>query len=97
VKLDPTRVPSSLRSLLGPARRWGISDDGYRWEAVEAASSEELDSIAHAVDSVAEDEVYDWLAGPAADASPTVEYVAITCLTMAADHARHRLGIAERR
>jgi hypothetical protein len=69
-----------------------MSDDGYRWDAVDAASYIELESILTAVDGVPDDVLFEWLGGPEADVrTPSREYVAITGLTMAADHARMRL------
>ena len=89
IDFDPKRVPQAFRSLLPVARRWGIGDDGYRWDAVQAASAEDLSDIADAVDRGGE-ALYDWLAGPEAEGTPTNEYVALTCLTMAYDEARLR-------
>jgi len=49
-------------------------------------------AILGAVEGASDDELFAWLSGPEADAQrPSREYVAITCLTMAADHARLRL------
>lgn len=90
--LDPRQVPPAARPLLPLARRWGIGDDGYRSTAIEHADRTELEAIVQAVSDDANDEVDRWLIGPEADApAPSREYVAITCLIMAADHARLRL------
>jgi hypothetical protein len=61
----PDRVPAPLRGLLGLARRWGISDDGYRWEAVERASPSQLRALVAAVDAV-DNPAWDWLVSPEA-------------------------------
>jgi hypothetical protein len=91
--LDPNQVPPRLRALLPIARRWGLPDDGYRWDSVEKASLEELNSIIDVVDGVSDDDLYGWLAGPEAKRlPPTDEYVAVTCLTMAVVQARLRAG-----
>lgn len=93
VDLDPEHVLPAARPLLGLARRWGIPDDGFRSDAVAEASREELEEIVRALRDANIDEVQRWLIGPEAEAvSPTREYVAVTCLTMAADHARRRLA-----
>ena len=45
-----------------------------------------------AVDAIPEDDLYGWLAGDESMAAhPSAEYLAVTCLTMAADEARPRL------
>jgi hypothetical protein len=94
VELDARQVPSAARVWLTLARRWGIPDDGYRWDAIERADRNELEAIHRALDDdTVWDEVERWLVGPEAEATPpSREYVAITCLTMAADHVRLRLA-----
>ena len=89
-ELDSGHVPPAALPLLGLARWWGIPDDGYRSEAVVRASRDELEAILLALhDDDGYDEVQRWLIGAEADAvPPSREYVAVTCLTMAADHAR---------
>lgn len=89
VELDARRVPPALGELLPLARRWGIGDDGYRSAAVEAATPAERTEIVAAVDRL-DAALDEWLVGPAADDSPTREYVALTCLTMAYDEVRLR-------
>lgn len=62
MSLDPSRVPPPVRSLLPLAERWGIADDGFRQEALEGASSEELSEILQKVGSC-EPELNAWLCG----------------------------------
>ena len=78
-----------------PTRRLarGVGDDYDREALVSAASEAELTSLVSAVDAVSGEDLYEWLAGPESrSATPTQEYVAVTCLTMAADSARLKLG-----
>ncbi|MHC5538169.1 hypothetical protein ACYOEI_08065 [Singulisphaera rosea] len=85
IVLDPAKVPPSLRHLIPPAERFGVSDDLIRLDIVEKTSAEDLDALKHAVS--AHDDAFDeWLAGPEADSSPPPEeYLAFTCLRMVAD------------
>ena len=79
--------------LLPLAERWGVGDDYDREALVSAASDAELTTLVSAVDAVAGEDLYEWLAGPESEsATPTPEYVAVTCLTMAADSARLKLA-----
>jgi hypothetical protein len=92
IELSPDAVPAAVRNLLPLARRWGISDDGYRDSAVARADAETLATLVAAVDAIDDTALYNWLAGPEASSGrPSAEYVAVTALTMAADQARHRL------
>ena len=82
-------IPDSVRPLLPLAEVWGIGDDTERWMLVKAASPKELRAMIAAVDSVPDDDLYGWLSGPESySPAPSSEYLAITCLTMAADHGR---------
>jgi hypothetical protein len=46
-----------------------------------------------AVDATPDADLYGWLAGSESrSAQPSPEYIAVTCLTMAADQARLRLS-----
>lgn len=93
VPLNPQRVPEPCRVLLPLAERWGICDDYEREALVSAASVQELASLVGAVDAVRDEDLYGWLAGPESRSEQaTEEYVAITCLTMAADSARLKLA-----
>jgi hypothetical protein len=88
-KLDPTKMPAALLSLLPMAERWGIGDDYDREHLVHAASDEDLTQLIHCIDDIADADLFGWLSAPEADnPKPTEEYLAITCLTMARDSAR---------
>jgi hypothetical protein len=88
VDLDPDRVPLAVRPLLPLARRGGISDDVQRANAVRTASRAELASMVDVVDGTSGPDLDAWLIGPEATADePSREYVAVSALTMAADHA----------
>ncbi len=79
--------------LLPLAEQWGLGDDYDREAAVSAATEAELAALVSAVEAVPEDDLYGWLAGPESRSKqPTEEYVAMTCMTMAADSARLELA-----
>lgn len=89
--LRPEAVPPEFRYLVPAAGEWGIGDDGLRDEKVKGADEESLRRLLALVDE-APDELWSWLVGPDADSEwPSAEYIALTCLTMAADLARLRL------
>jgi hypothetical protein len=90
-ELRPEVVPSTVSSLLPLARKWGISDDGYRSEAIDKADADTLAAIVTAIDATDSAALEHWLTGPEADAAPSDEYVAMTCLLMARDEAMLRL------
>lgn len=85
-------TPESVRAPLPLAEVWGVRDDIERSLMIERASADELRAMVEAVDATPHDELYDWLSGSESQESdPSSEYIAITCLTMAADEARVRL------
>jgi hypothetical protein len=87
ISLNPTNIPSELQILLPYAEFWGISDDCYREDLLEAASAEILSNLVEAI--AAYDDQFDtWLAGPEAYAPhPSAEYIAYSAMRMAADYA----------
>lgn len=91
--LNPDNVPVQLLGLITLAERWGIPDDVYRTDAVELATVEQLGVLAGCFGDADQSEALsDWLTGPQSTSpSPSREYIAFTCLTMAMDHARVRL------
>jgi len=85
ITLDAVNVPEPLRHLIPLAERFGISDDLMREDFVEKTPAADLDELRRIVQQ--HDDLFDeWLAGPAAN-GPTysVEYIAFTCMRMAAD------------
>lgn len=88
---EPEQYPV-VPSVPPLAEVWGIGDDVEREARVAIASIEELRQMVEAVDEAEGVGLYDRLSGDESYAeSPSPEYVAITCLTMAADSARLRL------
>jgi hypothetical protein len=85
IRLNPANVPPALWLLIPLAERFGVGDDLIRADLVAKTPATDLAAMRAAVEAhgAAFDE---WLAGPAAvgpDFLP--EYVAFSCLRMAAD------------
>jgi hypothetical protein len=85
IRLDPAKVPERLRTLIPLAERFGVSDDLIRADIVAKTPAAELRAMRAAVE--AHDDAFDdWLAGPEADGPEfSAEYIAVSCLRMAAD------------
>ena len=64
VKLDRNNVPRPLAHLVSMAEKWGIGDDYDREQAVDGASPVELDTLAHCMDNIGDEELTAWLTGP---------------------------------
>ena len=80
-------TPGNLRDFIHYAAIWGVCDDGYRMDLIQAAPEWAKQNLKWVVVGL-EDRLDDWLAGSAANANPITEaYVAFTCLRMAADEA----------
>ena len=85
IRLNPTAVPAALQSLIPLAEQFGVGDDLIREDIVAKTSAAELAAMRAAVESEA-DAFDDWLAGPeAAGPEFSPEYIAFSCLRMAAD------------
>jgi hypothetical protein len=85
IRLDPEMVPVSLRPLIPLAETYGVGDDLIRQDVVAKSSSSEVEEMRRLV-SAHNDQFDEWLAGPeAAGPKYSAEYVAFTCLRMAAD------------
>ncbi len=83
IRLDPSAVPPALRHLVPLAEQFGVGDDLIREDIVAKTPATELTAMRAAVEAQA-DAFDEWLAG--ADGprfSP--EYIAFSCLRMAAD------------
>ncbi|GEM_PF-1777841 len=90
-KLDPAKVPTKFRNLIPLAEKYGISDDGYRDELIDALDEAELRECAAFLEFY-DDVLDEWLAGPEADGpSFTDEYIVFSALGMAADMAEFKL------
>ena len=84
IQLDPAAVPATLRHLIPLAEQFGVSDDLTRQDVVNKTPPDVVANMRRVV--LANDDLFDeWLAGPVAHQDPTPEYIAFTCLRMAAD------------
>jgi hypothetical protein len=85
IKLDPSGVPLALRHLIPLAEQFGVSDDLIRADIVAKTPAAELTAVREAVESRAD--AFDaWLAGTEANGPEfSQEYIAFSCLRMAAD------------
>jgi hypothetical protein len=85
ITLEPAAVPPALRHLIPLAEHFGVCDDLIRADIVTKTPAAEYAAMRAAVE-VCNDAFDDWLAGPASR-GPTYspEYLAFTCLRMAAD------------
>jgi len=85
VRLDPAKVPVALRHLVPLAEQFGVSDDLIRADVVAKTPRPSILAMREAVEAHAS-ALDQWLAGPEAD-EPTLsdEYIAFSCLRMAAD------------
>jgi len=86
--LDSGSVPAAVRPFIPLAEKYGIGDDGYREEVVAGLDAEEREELTSFLEE-SPDELWDWLAGPAPfDPSPGSEYLAFSCLVLAAESAK---------
>ncbi len=85
LRLDPNAVPPALRHLISLAEQFGVSDDLIRADIVAKTSAAKVAAMQAAV-AASDDAFDDWLAGATAK-GPTFspEYLAFSCLRMAAD------------
>jgi hypothetical protein len=92
IMLNPIKVPPEIVPVLPFAEQWGVSDDYEREAAIENATTEELNKLAHCLDQVDDGVLTSWLTGPESrEQTPTDEYLAVTCLTMAVHSAKVKL------
>lgn len=85
IRLDASKVPEALRSLIPMAERFGVSDDLIRDDVRRNAPPEELEQLRRAVEH-RRDALDAWLAGPeAAGPKYSAEYIAFSAMCMAAD------------
>ncbi|MEU8004309.1 hypothetical protein AB0B66_24405 [Catellatospora sp. NPDC049111] len=87
MKFDPMRVPENVRHLVPLAERWSVPEDGERADLLKAGSDAQLRELVDAV-TTSVDDLDRWLCGDEAlSPEPSDEYVAFSCLSMAADLA----------
>jgi hypothetical protein len=87
ISLDRSLVPKLLWPLIPYAEIWGISDDLIREDFARMAGHEAVEELRLIV-APYEDALDEWLAGPdAMSESPSIEYIAFSCMRMAADGA----------
>ena len=85
ITLNPSAVPSALRPLIPFAEHFGVGDDLIRMDIVDKTPETELTAM-RAVVEANSDSFDEWLAGPEADGPDfSPEYIAFSCLRMAAD------------
>ncbi len=85
VSIDPQNVPDKFHVLIPMAERWGVSEDGLRWNILKRASDKELKELESRVRPYYA-ELDEWLAGPEAeDPDVSDEYIAFTCMRLATD------------
>lgn len=84
LSLDRHNVPEEFWPLIPYAEFWGLRDDADRMQLVDSAPLELLQNL-KAVVTANEKALQKWLAGDAADATPTDEYIAFCTLIMASD------------
>ncbi|MCB9450065.1 MAG: hypothetical protein H6672_01430 [Anaerolineaceae bacterium] len=88
VPIDPEKVPEKFRILIPMAERWGVSEDGLRYCILRRASDKELEDLISRARSYITALLDEWLAGPEAEGPDfSKEYIAFTCMHLAADEA----------
>ena len=91
-RLREDAVPPAAVPYIALAERFGIADDGYRDDIVLALEPAEVAELLAYVEQCPP-EIDEWLCGPAASVlAPSEEYVAFTCLSLAAEYARAVYG-----
>jgi hypothetical protein len=95
--LNRVNIPAALHHLIPVAENWGISDDYDRETKIRQATEPELRALIASIDEETYKDVWSWLCGPEASSpTPSDEYAAFTCLTMAIDAAKVKLNSAGR-
>ena len=89
-QINPNNIPKLFHPLIPYAEKWGISDDGYRDEAIYEASHEELRELVRVVSEFDADGFDEWLGNPSKD-NYTRDWIAFIALIEAYDLAKLRL------
>lgn len=92
IHLNPDNVPNEVKPLIPFAEIWGISDDLIREDFVAKADLRDLQNLISFMQNIEFEPIDKWLTSPEMIRhSYSAEYIAITCLIMAAEAARLRL------
>ena len=89
-QVNPNNIPEPFHPLIPYAEKWGISDDGYRDEAVYGASVQELRELIKAVTEFEAEGFDGWLGSPGVN-NYTRDWIAFVCLIDTCDLAKLRL------
>jgi hypothetical protein len=87
LRLEESKIPGELRPLIPYAEFWGISDDTFRIELVNAAPAGVWRDFRETVKR-SEKALLGWLSGPEANKPPSQEYVAFSAMLQAFDWPR---------
>ncbi|HEY8935586.1 MAG TPA: hypothetical protein VIM75_04840 [Ohtaekwangia sp.] len=85
--MNKDNIPKQLHHLIDLVNRWGISDDGYRDEQIERASTAELEKLVSSIDKENLKDLNDWLTDESQMMKSTDEYINYTCFYMAYEYA----------
>ena len=87
------RLLPALQHLLPWVHLFGVTDDGDRAEAIDAADMGQLRGLVDAIQETDDEALFGWLAGSESHSqSPSVEYVRVSALVMAYEVAKLRLA-----
>jgi len=85
ITLNPARIPPEFHHLIPLAEQFGISDDLIREDVLRKTPKEEVEAMRRTI-AAHHRALLDWLAGPESYSPKfSAEYIAFSCLLMAAD------------
>ena len=86
--MNNEEIPDKLHHLIPLVEKWGISDDGYRDEAVEKATDLELEVLVEGITKEDAKELNRWFTDPRALSMLTDEYINYSAFFMAYEYAK---------
>lgn len=84
--MNPDNIPEVLRPLIPYAETYALGDDVFRWEKLEATSTQELTAFIEAVENKL-DYLEEWTLAVNQTTRHTDEAAALTCLIIAFEEA----------
>jgi hypothetical protein len=93
-KINIHNIPEPFHPLIPYAEKWGISDDGYRDEAVCGASVQELQELIKIVTDFDAEGFDEWLGNPGTN-NHTRDWIAFVALIDACDLAKSRIRLED--